>query len=210
MKYMWLIALLVSSTEFAMATPVSFKGGWGILPMYNEDWADFQVNYSLSNRYALGLSDYYREGKDSTANFGIGQFNYLLKRWNEMDSQANIYASIGIGGRHDSVHGDALAGYGSIEANYETRRVYTLLAGETLQSGQGVYFNRLRYRAGISPYEAPFEALQSWLVVEFDYMPEMKDETRVTPLVRFFYNNYALEAGVSLDGKPFLAAMAHF
>ena len=210
MKKLIFIALLFAHAEFATATPVSFKDSWGVLPMYNEDWADLPVNYSLTSRYALGLSDYYREGRDSTANFGIGQANYLVKRWNEMDSQANVYVSLGLGGRHDSVHGDGLAGYGSFEANYETRRVYTVLAAETLQSNQGVYFNRIRYRAGISPYLAPFDALQTWLVVEFDYMPEMKDETRVTPLVRFFYNNYALEAGVSLDGKPFLAAMAHF
>ena len=209
-KRLFLIVLFFFAVpRLALANPVSFKDGWGIMPSYGKDWSDLMVNYSITNRYALGVSQFYRQGEKSTATFGIGQVNYLLSRWNELDSQANIYASTGAGGRHDSVRDDSFAGYGSLEADYETRRIYTLLAAETLQSRRSD-FNRLRWRGGFSPYKAPFEALQTWLLVQVDYMPEMHDKTTVTPLVRFFYNNYALELGVSLDGKPFLGAMAHF
>ena len=107
----------------AWANPVTFKGGYGIMPAYNKDWFDVQANYSVTNRYAVGASSFYREGKDSTAEFGIGQLNYLVKRWNESDSQANINASVGLGGRHDSVNDDAVAAYGALEADYETRRI---------------------------------------------------------------------------------------
>jgi len=194
----------------AGANPVSFKGGYGVMPAYNRDWHDIQLNYSLSNRDALGISSFYREGKESTATYGIGQYNYLLKRWNELDSQANVNLSIGIGGRHDSQQNEALAGYGALEADYETRRVYTQLAAETLQSQSGVHFSRYRARAGLAPYRAAFDALQSWVVVQVDYMPEMDDSLRVTPMGRFFYNNVALEAGVSLQGIPFVGGAAHF
>ncbi len=180
------------------------------MPAYNRDWHDIQLNYSLSNRDAIGMSSFYREGKKSTATYGIGQYNYLLKRWNELDSQANVNLSIGIGGRHDSLQNEAVAGYGALEADYETRRVYTQLAAETLQSQSGVYFSRYRGRAGLAPYRAAFDALQSWVVVQVDYMPEMEDSLRVTPMGRFFYNNVALEAGVSLQGIPFVGGAAHF
>ncbi len=203
-------ALAVAAPKNASGNPVSFKDGWGIMPTYSTDWSDLDVNYSFTNRYSLGASAYYREGRDSKATFGIGKFNYLLKRWNELDSQANLYLSAGVGGRHDSKDDDSFAAYGAIEGDYETRRVYTLFGAESLQSPDGVQFNRLRYRAGVAPYLAPFDALQTWIITQVDYMPEMSDKTTVTPLLRFFYNNYAFEAGVSLDGKLFLGGMAHF
>jgi len=209
-KLVLVLTLAILAPNLAYANPVSFKDGWGVMPSSGKGWRDLQVNYSVTNKYAFGLSEYYRKGRDSKADFGIGQFNYLIERWNEMESQANIYASVGIGGRHDSVHDDGFAGYGALGADYETRRIYTLLAGESLQSANGVDFNRIRYRAGIAPYKAGFESLQTWLFLQVEYTPEMDDKVKTTPLVRLFYNNYALEVGVSLDGDPFLGAMAHF
>jgi hypothetical protein len=207
-----LFAILLSSlvTPIALANPVSFKGGYGVMPAYNRDWHDIQLNYSLSNRQALGISSFYREGRESTASYGIGQYNQLLKRWNELDSQATVNLSIGLGGRHDSRRSDALAGYVALEVDYETRTVYTQLAAETLQSESGVHFSRYRARAGVAPYKAAFEGLQSWLIVQVDYMPEMEDCVRVTPMGRFFYNNVAFEAGISLQGIPFVGGAAHF
>jgi hypothetical protein len=181
------------------------------MPAYNKDWFDVQANYSVTNRYSVGASSYYREGRDSTAEFGIAQFNYLVKRWNELDSQANVNASVGFGGRHDSVHNDAVAVYGALEADYETRRIYSQLAAETLQSDSNVHFERYRARAGIAPYRAAFDALNTWLVVQLDIMPQMDDSVRVTPLVRLFYNNIALEVGASIDeGTPYVGGAAHF
>jgi hypothetical protein len=203
-------ALSAAVPNATFANPVSFKDGWGIMPTYAPDWSDLDFNYSLTNKDAIGVSNFYREGSDSTSDFVIARYNRLISRWNELDSQANVYGSMGVGGRHDSKHDDSIAVYGSLEADYETRRVYTLLGLETLQSPEGVASNRIRYRAGIAPYLAPFESLQTWIIAQVDYMPEMDDEVTVTPLLRFFLNNYALEVGVSLDGKPFLGAMAHF
>lgn len=205
-----MLFILMGIPAMSFANPVSFKDGWGIMPAYTPDWSDLEINYSLTNRYSIGLTDMYRKGEDSTANFTFGQFNYLIKRWNEMESQANIYLSVGGGTRHDSVENDAIAGYARIEGDYETRRIYTVLGAESLQSPGSVDFNRIRYRAGFAPYLAPIDELHTWIVAQIDYMPEMKDEVTVTPLLRFFYNNYALEVGVSLNGQPYLGAMAHF
>lgn len=180
------------------------------MPAYNKDWADLQLNYSTSNRQSLGVSSFYREGRESSATFGIGQYNYLVRRWNELDAQANVNLSLGGGGRHDSRENEALAGYAALEGDYETRRIYSQLAAETLQSGSGVHFSRYRGRAGVAPYLAPFDGVQTWIILQVDYMPEMRDSLRVTPVGRFFYNNVACEAGVSLQGIPFVAAAAHF
>ena len=181
------------------------------MPAYNKDWFDVQLNYSVTNRYAVGASSYYRQGKDSTAEFGIGQFNYLIKRWNELDSQANVNASVGFGGRHDSVTNDSVAVYGALEADYETRRIYSQVSAETLQSDDNVQFSRYRGRLGVAPYKADFDALSTWLVMQVDIMPEMDESVRVTPMVRLLYSNFVLEVGVSLgEGTPFVAGAAHF
>lgn len=203
-----IIAMLYAAP--VSANPVSFKGGYGIMPAYNRDWHDVQLNYSRTRYDAAGMSYFYREGKESTAEFGIGQYNYLLSRWNELDSQANVNLSIGFGGRHDSQRNDAVATYGALEADYETRTLYTQVAAETLQSEAGVHFSRYRGRAGVAPYKASFEGLQSWIILQVDYMPEMDDSLRITPMGRFFYDNVAMEAGVSLQGIPFVGAAAHF
>jgi hypothetical protein len=213
MRAVIVLSLVVLGGVFseAWANPVSFKGGYGIMPAYNKDWFDVQANYSVTNRYAVGASSFYRQGKDSTAEFGIGQFNYLVKRWNESNSQANVNASVGFGGRHDSIDNDAMAVYGALEADYETRRTYSQLSAETLQSDSNVQFNRYRARAGVAPYTADFDALNTWLVVQLDIMPEMDESTRVTPMVRLFYSNFVLELGASLnEGTPFVAGAAHF
>ena len=197
-------------TQSAFANPVSFKDGWGVMPTFTPDWSDVQFNYSITNRYAVGLSTFYRKGSDHTATYEIGQFNYLIKRWNQRESQANIFASIGVGGRNAKKEDYSLAGYGALEADYETRRIYTLIAAERLQSGGGVDFTRLRYRFGVAPYKAPIDQLQTWIIGQVDYMPEMEDQVTVTPILRFFYNNLALEVGSSLQGKPQLGIMVHF
>lgn len=213
---MKLLCLVLSSLSFttlaplAWANPVSFKGGYGVMPAYNHDWADLQLNYSVTNRYSVGVSGFYRDGKESSSTFGIGQFNYLLKRWNELDSQANVNLSVGFGGRDDSERNGALAGYAALEADYETRRFYSQLSAETLQSEGAVHFDRYRARIGVTPYVAPFDSLQTWLVLQVDEMPQMSEGTRITPLIRLFIDNVALECGVSLEGTPFLGGAAHF
>ena len=216
---LWSILTVTPSTVFA--NPVSFKDGWGIMPTFTSDWSDVDINYSLTSRDALGVSEFDRNGRETSANFGIVRYNRLIKRWNEIDSQANIYASVGVGGAL-TARDDAFAGYAALESDYETRRVYTLFGVESLQSSaqarsrkdnrkeNRVQFNRLRYRAGVAPYTAPFDSLHTWLIVQVDYMPEMEDRVVVTPMLRLFYNNLALEVGIGFNGQPSLGAMAHF
>lgn len=211
----WSVLIVVVLAPFlgvatARANPVSFKGGYGVMPAYNQDWADLQLAYSYTNRQAAGVSGFYREGLNSSTTFGVGQYNYLVKRWNELDSQANVNLMLGGGGRHDSRHGDSLAGYFAVEADYETRRIYSQISAETLQSGAAVHYERYRGRGGVAPYKASFDEVNTWLVLQVDYMTEMRDPFRVTPMVRLFYENVAFEAGVSLQGIPYVGGAAHF
>jgi len=208
-----LVLLFVVSTAIAPiahANPISFKDGYGIMSSYSEDRFDTELNYSLTNRHAVGISTINLfNNEEGSAHFQFAQFNYLIKRWNELESQANIYISSGLGARHLESD-DAVAGLLALEGDYETRRIYTSLLAETLQSESDDDFNRLRYRAGIAPYLAPFKSLQTWLITQIEYTPELEDRLTVTAFLRFFYNNLALEAGASVDGKVFVGTMIHF
>ena len=44
--YFFLLVTLVA-VQSALANPVTFKGGYGVMPAYNKDWFDVQLNYSI-------------------------------------------------------------------------------------------------------------------------------------------------------------------
>ena len=201
--------IVLTSAHRAFGHPVSFKGGFGVMPEYSPKRSELEINYSLTAQDAVGVSAIYAETKDGTATFVIPRFNHRLYRKNEPESQTNIYVSGGVGG---SMRGDAsgLAGLVSIQGDFETRRVYTLLNLETLPSTGSIDLTRIRYRAGVAPYLAGFDDLNTWLILQVEYSPDMEDEWMATPLVRFFYRNYLLEMGASTRGEPFVAGIFHF
>lgn len=193
----------------SLAHPVSFKGGTGIMPEYSPHRSDLEINYSITATDAIGVSTVYAETKDGAATFVIPRFNHRVYRKNEPDSQTNIYLSGGIGG---SMRGDAsgVAGLVALQGDFETRRVYTLLNLETLPSSGTIDLSRIRYRAGFAPYLAGFDDLNTWLILQAEYTPEMADEWSLAPLARLFYRNYLLEIGASIRGDPFVAGIFHF
>jgi hypothetical protein len=175
---------------------------------------DLEINYSISNKEAVALNAIDIKYKGKEVSFFLPQFNYKLYRQNELDSQFNVYVSAGLGaaGIKDSSDADtsALGGITSLQADYETRRLYTLLLGEHLQTDQGHSLNRIRYRAGVAPYLTDFDGIHTWFITQVEYTPERDEEWTVTPLIRLFYQNYLIEAGSSTKGELFLAGIFHF
>ena len=52
-------------------------------------------------------------------------------------------------------------------------------------------------RAGFSFYEAEYDELQPWFVIEARRMRGLSDETEITPLLRVISRNFFVEAGVN-------------
>ncbi len=205
-----LLTVLVALPCSVSANPVSFKDGWGVMPTYASKWSDVSANYSMTAKDSAGVAFMHRRGESKTASFYFADYNRLLKRWNEADSQANIYIVGGIGMRHENDGDEDPAAHAGMQADYETRQLYTQLSGETLRSPEGVNFNRLRTRAGFAPHRAEIDQLQLWIVGQLDYMPEMEERVTLTPFIRLFYNNIALEFGSSTKGEIMVGGMAHF
>jgi hypothetical protein len=212
-KTLIIAACLIPS--IAKASPVSFKGGYGVMANYSGDRFDSEINYSLSRNSALGISSIdILDHEKGTPRFKFAKFNYLLKRWNQVDSQTNIYLSSGIGTRRLNQQ-DSLSGLLSIESNFETRTFYTSLLAEALVSEDSKnnesHFNRLRYRLGFTPYKAPFNSLNTWLIGQLEFTPELQEKTTLTPTSRFFYKNFALEIGYNITNKNLYSGiMLHF
>ncbi len=208
MRQLFLLAIILFIPTDLFAHPVSFKDGYGIMPSYMNNRRETELNYSYSHSSAVGINYMYMKYKDQDIQFVLPQFNHKFYRNNELGSQTNIYGSFGAG-YSDYANRDNLAGMLAFQADHETRRVYTLLSGEHLQT-DGANTERIRYRAGFAPYLANYEDLNTWIIAQVDYTPQMENEFTVTPMIRLFYQNYLIEAGVSLRGDPFFAGIFHF
>lgn len=209
-RTIFLIAIwLICFTSSAAAHPVSFKGGYGIMPTLTPQRQELELNYSLTNNQAIGFNTIHLEYKERDLTFALPQFSYRIYRRNEVGSQMNVYGTIGAGVAHYDEN-RSVAGIAAFQADYETRRIYTLFAGEHLQGGESIGLNRARYRFGVAPYLAPFEGFHTWLIGQVEYTPELDEEMTVTPMLRFFYKNYLVELGVSTRGDPFVAGIFHF
>lgn len=139
------------------------------------------------------------------------QLNFLLKRWNELDSQANIYLSIGHGGEKvkTSFKDTSIL---ALEADWESRKYYVSAKEDVLlsnrDSGLNVYQTKLR--AGFAPYLAEFNEINTWFILQTDFSNKMEEEFKLTPFVRFFYHNVLTEFGVSSKGDAQFNLMVHF
>ena len=99
---------------------------------------------------------------------------------------------------------------GGFEADWETRTLYTALKYYHFTSPAVSDISMTQARIGISPFEAPFESLQSWFMVQVMYMPQVQKDLIITPMLRFFYKNVLWEMGSSTRGEWMLNLMVHY
>lgn len=151
------------------------------------------------------------ETKDGERTFYMPQLNFLLKRWNELDSQANVYLSIGHGGEKvkTSLKDTSIV---AIEADWESRKYYVSFKEEALlsykKSGQSIYTTKVR--AGFAPYLAEFNEINSWFILQAEKTNKAVDNYTLTPFIRLFYHNVLTEFGVSSKGNAQFNFMVHF
>lgn len=176
-----------------------------------EMFSDNQVNYSFHQQWATGLNLWrFNKGEESTE-FGLVRLNHLLKRWNGNFSQANIYLSSGLGVADTSIDQNGTKGAYLLgaEADWETRTLFTSLKYYSFNSPKLTSVTITQARVGYSPYEADFDKMQTWFMLQGMYMGQIEKTVVVTPLLRFFYNNVLWEVGSSLRSEWFLNFMIH-
>jgi hypothetical protein len=201
--------LILLSATLAFAHPVSFQGATGLMTWNQTFMSDNWITYSFRSDMAFAARLMRMEMPDGRMNYSGAQFDYLLKRWNGEDYQANIYV-FGGGGVATVKGTDRDALLVGFEADAESRKYFTLVKAETMQSAFENDFNHVEARVGIAPYEAQYTELATWFMIQTQWHPTLQKKFVLTPLARLFYKSFMLESGVSVDGDWMMNFMFHF
>lgn len=178
----------------AQARPVSFADGWMLMQMNDGMENSAMASYSPTARDAIGVrTDYMRN--DETWLHSL-TYNRLLKRWNNSDSQANIFllTGAGIGDDHGAL---SPAAFGGIEADWETRRYYLSYENRFIASSANDQSFDQKARVGVAPYVGDYDAVHTWLMLQLQNNQSADDKFVITPLVRVFNTKFLTEVGYS-------------
>ena len=75
----FLIAVsVICFSSSVQAHPVSFKGGYGIMPGYTPERKELELNYSLTNSQAIGVNTINLEYEGRELNFFLPQYSHKL------------------------------------------------------------------------------------------------------------------------------------
>ena len=195
----------------AEAHPVSFAGSYSIMTWNSKDMSDWMLTHSFTSKYSLAARYLRLQTEDGERTFYVPQVNVLLKRWNELDSQANVYLSLGHGGEKVKSSFKNTSSV-ALETDWESRKYYVSARGDALlshkSSDQSIYQTKLR--AGFAPYLAEFDEMNAWFILEAFKSNKDEKEFKLTPFIRLFYHNVLTEFGVSSRGDAQFNFMVHF
>ena len=207
-RHVLLLGLILGTQVWAH--PVAYKGAFSFMALNQKDMLDWQLLYSFERNLSFGLDFIHDTMEGPDRYFLIPRLSWLVHRWNEKDSQANIYVYGGAGvGKMDL--GYRTAAEGALEADYETREIYFSGKATVVAAKDFKTLDVYQLRAGFAPYVGEFDSLHSWLIGQVQYVPSSNDEQwRVGPVVRLFYRNVLTELGVSAKGSWNINFMVHW
>lgn len=189
------------------AHPVTYKGGALIDVMVGHNHSQVDATYSPTP--SLGLTAGYMRFRDSSHQITeawIPRVNALLKRWNLPEAQANIYLWGGAGATNRE---DAAAQVGT-QLDWETRWLYSAAKfdGFIIEGSNDFHFATLR--AGVAPYPVEFGQVNTFIILQSDYGSQSTRRWELAPVARFFFSDYLLEVGSTIDGDVMVNGMIHF
>lgn len=201
-----LITLLFSSTVFSH--PVIFKGGYDLETESSPMMANYMFAYTFHTQASAGV-EYFKflpMSKEGPREFYFAKINYRPFRLNEVDSQANMYLSVGAGNQRkdDKLTNSAI---GEIHLDWESRDYYVAGFQKYISQKDEDPLWLSRARVGLAPFRADYNDLNVWAIAQFEKTNGEHWET--TPLVRMFHKNILWELGASLNGNYQFNFMFH-
>lgn len=197
--------VLMLYTGVAHARPVSYPGGWTFITENDGENNTALVHYTIDRTTALGYRIDYDRDTHKTFN-GI-QMNNLIKRWNNPDSQGNIYLKSAFGLRAENAEG--LVG---TQADWENRRIMLMYENMGMVSGdeaQNKFHQKFGF--GIAPYVAEFGSLHTWMMFHAVQEPEDDKNWQFESMLRFFKGPILVEGGYNFTkNQPMANAMIRF
>ncbi len=206
--------LLAGAVTLAQAKPIAFSHGTTVMAEYGAGtMTEAQVFYAP--KYYLSLGGGYLELASDIdqrrREIAYARVNYLAKRWNMEDAQANVFLWGGAGQAYVSeLNEHQLAGNAGAQFDYETRRVYASIKTDLHRAD--AFSHRIdTLQLGIAPYKHDFDSLATWFVVQGRRIDGgIHDGTEWSLLLRLFRRGAWLEAGVTDEGKLQAMAMVNF
>lgn len=196
----------------AQAKPIAFAHGTTVMGEYGAGtMTEVQAFYAPTFRYSLGISHLTLDGAVQRETRDVTYFraNYLPKRWNLENAQANVFVWGGVGRAHiGETSDDQFAWNVGGQFDYETRRIYASLRTDLHEAS--AYSHRVdTLQLGIAPYQHDYQTLAVWIVLQArQYTGGLFPGTEYAALLRLFKRNAWLEAGATQEGK--LQAMLMF
>ncbi len=210
-----LAGLALAGPSFPVqAKPIAFSHGTTVMAEYGAGtMVEAQVFHAP--KYFLSLGGGYLELESDIDNrrreITYARANYLVKRWNQENSQANVFVWGGAGQAYVSeLNSHEFAWNAGAQFDYETRRVYASLKTDLHRSN--AFSHRIdTLQLGIAPYKHDFDSLATWFVVQGRQISGgIHDGTEWALLLRLFKRGAWVEAGVTDDGKLQAMAMVNF
>lgn len=207
-----LVALLALTP--ARAKPIAFQDGLTVMAESGAGtMAETQAFYAPRYWWSGGPGHLRLDADDGSFSRDISYLraNFLLKRWNLPDAQANVFAWGSLGSaRGSDFDGRVLASNAGAQADYETLRVYSSLRTDYQYSR--VYAHRVdTLQLGWSPYTHDWDRLATWFVVQArSYAGGLYNGGEFALLLRLFKRGAWVEAGVTQDGKAQAMLMFNF
>lgn len=209
MKMLTLFLILIASLSLEVqAHPVSYQGATSLMSYNKPGENELLLTYSFQSYLAGGL--YYLKVDD--VNYTLPRINYLAKRWNNEDSQGNIYLSAGYGAEN-SYEQKKGVGYASVDLDWESRKYYTAASyGRFFRDHSEPQlrpdFEMIKVRAGVAPYLAEYNDINAWFILQADKQNDTGVE--LTQFIRLFYRNVLVELGAGFNGNWAFNYMVHF
>jgi hypothetical protein len=207
-----LIVLVAGAGLPAKAKPIAYANGTTVMAEYGagtmrEAQVFYAPRYFLST--GLGYLALDSDIDDRSRDITYARLNYLVKRWNLEEAQANIFGWGSLGGATTGDdNGSQVAWNAGVQLDYETRLIYGSLKSDYYSAPD--FSHRIdTLQLGVAPYAHDYTTLATWFVVQARrYTGGIHDGTEVALLLRLFKRGAWIEAGPTTDGK--LQAMFMF
>ncbi len=208
------LPLLALCTFPTQAKPIAFAKGTTVMAEYGAGtMREAQVFYAPRYFLSAGLGYLALDSDidDRSRDIAYARLNYLMKRWNLENAQANIFGWGSLGSaRTGDNDASSFAWNAGIQFDYETRGVYASLKSDYYSSSD--FSHRIdTVQLGFAPYAHEYATLATWFVVQArQYTGEIYDGTEVALLLRLFKRGAWIEAGPTTDGKVQAMFMFNF
>ena len=184
------------------AHPVIFKNGKVFWLTQNPNYNHLRYGISKTSNWYLGFR--LLEDRKEQEAFALINNNFLAKRWNNENSQANFYllSSVGLSAENSKVMSTI-----GVHGDWENRRFMVMEMLEYYSYNSSLVSNT---RLAFSPFTVDYSKVSTWLTAHYRVAYENENVSdMLIPVVRLFKRNYLFEIGS--NGKDsFFTFMIHY